>query len=291
MPAPLGEEGHALSTPQSVPIDLLYSFWLPLAARTTAGVTLLVFGVVSAVGLLVPLLSRPTRAAGPAASSVDARLCTGCEQCYQDCPYEAIEMTARADGREGVVAHVDTSLCVGCGICAGSCAPMGVGPSGRTGRDQLGRVRELVGRTGVQAGEVVVLACERGAVGAAAHANWESCRVERVPCAGNLHTSVIEYWVRSGVGGVMIVACPPRDCWNREGPKWLEERLYHDREAELKARVDRARVRVVHASAFEEAVVATELAAFRNALEAATMPEEAIDIVAMCERTESQAGS
>ncbi|NIP82298.1 MAG: hydrogenase iron-sulfur subunit, partial [Gemmatimonadetes bacterium] len=54
-----------------------------------------------------------------------------------------------------------------------------------------------------------------------------------------LHTSVIEYLVRAGAGGVMVVACPPRDCWNREGVTWLEERVYNEREAELKDRVDR----------------------------------------------------
>ena len=33
-----------------------------------------------------------------------------------------------------------------------------------------------------------------------------------------------------------------RCCRGREGPKWLEQRLFHDREAELQERVDRRRV-------------------------------------------------
>ena len=41
----------------------------------------------------------------------------------------------------GMVARVDPDLCVSCGICAGSCAPMVVGPPGRSGRDQLAQVR------------------------------------------------------------------------------------------------------------------------------------------------------
>jgi hypothetical protein len=44
---------------------------------------------------------------------------------------------------------------------------------------------------------------------------------------------------------VAICACPERDCVSREGPKWLRERLFNDREAELQPRVDRRRVRVV----------------------------------------------
>jgi hypothetical protein len=41
----------------------------------------------------------------------------------------------------------------------------------------------------------------------------------------------------------MAFGCPPRDCVGREGPKWLNERLFNDREAELQPRVDRNRVR------------------------------------------------
>jgi hypothetical protein len=40
------------------------------------------------------------------------------------------------------------------------------------------------------------------------------------------------------------VRLPPRDCIGREGPKWLHERVFNDREAELQPRVDRRRVRL-----------------------------------------------
>jgi hypothetical protein len=59
-----------------------------------------------------------------------------------------------------------------------------------------------------------------------------------------------------------VLACPPRDCWNREGVRWLVERVYDDREAELQARVDRRRVRIAHASAGEEREALAALRAF-----------------------------
>ncbi len=90
----------------------------------------------------------------------------------------------------------------------------------------------------------------------------EGATVYAVECAGNLHTSVIELLVRSGAGGVLVLACPPRDCWSREGPRWLSERMYHDREAELKERVDRARVRIAYASARERAVAVAAVRTF-----------------------------
>ena len=79
-----------------------------------------------------------------------------------------------------------------------------------------------------------------------------------------MHTSVVEFLVRTGMGGVMIASCSPRDCWNREGPKWLEQRLYHDREAELQARVDRRRIRLMYASLGERREVRRALEEFRR---------------------------
>jgi coenzyme F420-reducing hydrogenase delta subunit len=67
--------------------------------------------------------------------------------------------------------------------------------------------------------------------------------IHPVSCVGNLHSSVIELFIRHGVPGVIVFGCPPRDCVGREGPKWLRERLFNEREAELQPRVDRRRVR------------------------------------------------
>jgi hypothetical protein len=86
-----------------------------------------------------------------------------------------------------------------------------------------------------------------------------------------------------------VISCPPRDCWSREGPKWLEQRLYHEREAELLPRVDRRRVRVAYAGAGERDAVHAALAAFRRdiaALEPVT-GESDIDLVTMCETAEA----
>jgi coenzyme F420-reducing hydrogenase delta subunit len=182
-------------------------------------------------------------------------------------------------------AEVDWSLCVGCGICAGSCAPMGVGPPAMNGRNQLARLRRFIQERHIGNGEVVIVACSHGAGGAGAMRDLDGAPVYAAECAGSVHTSVVEFLVRSGVAGVLIVSCPPRDCWHREGPKWLEQRLYHDREAELKARVDRRRVRLAFAALGELDRVRAELAAYRldlADLEAAAR-ERDIDLDLSCE--------
>jgi ferredoxin len=290
-PIRMAPEADLLGLPGRVPFDLLYGFWLPLT-RPLGAQSVWLLGLLM-VGLLmaVPLLTRPSPERRPPASVVNERFCTGCEQCYHDCPYEAIAMVPRSDGREGWVARVDPGLCVSCGICAGSCAPMGVGPPGRTGREQLERVRSFIDRVRPAGNDVVIVACDRGAGGASRDERFLDAPVLSVSCAGSLHTSVIEYLVRAGAGGVLLAACPPRDCWNREGVGYLEARVHAGREAELKERVDRSRVTIAYAAEAEPLRVASALGTFREQIRtlAGATAEEQIDIEAECEVPEVSA--
>lgn len=288
-PAALGPEADLFRVAPEAPFDLFYSFWLPVTERLPAGAAWALGLAGGALLLAAPLWLRPAAPDRPAPSFVDERLCTGCRQCYLDCPYEAIAMVERSDGRPEPVALVDPTLCVSCGICAGSCAPMGVGPPGRTGREQLSLVRRFVLAHVPAAGDVVLIACANSAGGTlerrGAARRPDGTLIYPVTCAGNLHSSVVEYLLRSGTGGVLIAACPGRDCWHREGPKWLSERLYHDREAELQPRVDKRRVRVANAGAAETPALLAALAAFKHDLRAldAAEREEGIEVDVECD--------
>ena len=288
VPAAFGPPADLLRLPGEVTLDIFYTFWLPWVRSASPGVAWLAAAAAGTVLLAVPLLTRPRADRRPAPSHASTRLCTGCEQCYTDCPYDAIRMVERTDGREGTVALVNPAACVSCGICAGSCAPMGVGPPGRTGRDQMSRVREFVRQhPGVGEG-IVLVACGRSAAVAWA---GDDARRFLVSCAGNLHSSVVEYLVRSGAQGVLVIACPVRDCSGREGPKWLVERLFHEREAELKARVDRRRVRVAHASAFDQWSLEAALGDFARDLARLVQPvgDDAVEVDTECELAGSTA--
>lgn len=286
-PVSMAPEADLFRLPQEAPYDFFYAFWLPLSQAlppVAVWAVALTFGLAL---LLVPLWAKPRRERRPPPSVVNERLCTGCEQCVHDCPYEAIRMVERTDGRAGLVARVDPALCVSCGICIGSCAPMGVGPGGRTGRDQLAEVKRFIAERRPAADEVVLIGCTYGAGGVAVRRELDGAPVLPINCAGSLHTSVVEYLIRAGAGGVMVVSCPAYDCKNREGAKWLERRLFHGREAELQERVDRRRVRHVEAAAGEEALVRIELNAFREALRPlAVIAEDEIDILALCARAD-----
>ncbi|MBI3924317.1 MAG: hydrogenase iron-sulfur subunit [Armatimonadetes bacterium] len=267
LPLPLLEPADLLSIPGQVPLDLFFGFWVPAAQALPPWQHLLLW--LGAVGASLSLVCwwRPSRAPEP--SWVDPDLCTGCSQCYHDCPYGAISMVERQDSLElngrhsEKVALVDPSRCVSCGICAGSCAPMGMGPPDRTGRHQLSRLRRFLDGARPQPDQVVVFACRHSGC---SEGLPPGALVYPVECAGSLHSSMIEVALRGGAGGVYVLSCPPGDCLNREGPRWLEARMYHGREAELQERVDRERVRLGHFSAAERGRAHRNVESLRRAM-------------------------
>lgn len=46
---------------------------------------------------------------------VDRSVCTGCGDCYEVCPVDAVEII---DGKS----HIDPEKCIGCGFCQGVCS-------------------------------------------------------------------------------------------------------------------------------------------------------------------------
>jgi coenzyme F420-reducing hydrogenase delta subunit len=162
---------------------------------------------------------------------------------------------------------------------------MVIGPPERSGRDELAEIRAFIAAESIGPKDVVVIACARGAGRLAGQECVEGARVYPVLCIGNLHTSVVEFLLRAGAGGVLMASCPPRDCWSREGPRWLEERLYQGRAAELRDSIDRRRVRVVYAGEGERRVVLRALSEFRSDVAelADAVGEDGIEIDTECE--------
>jgi len=267
-PIAMAPAADLLRAPVDVPLDWFFGFWLPVTQRMPAPAVWILGGAFTGLAMAVPWLTRPRPAALPAPAVVTERTCTGCEQCVRDCPYDAIEMIPRGDGRDGMVARVKTELCTSCGICVGSCPPMAIGPEGDTGREQIARVRAFLQRVAPGPRDIVIVGCEWSA--AAAVAERTGARLFPVSCVGAMHSSTVELLLRGGAGGVLVAGCPEHDGRTREGVTWAEQRLYGGRAADLKPRVDRQRLRLVQAALREGVVLHAATLAFAAEIEALT---------------------
>ena len=125
---------------------------------------------------LLPWLARGHHW-GPAVVTNEA--CTGCALCFQECPYEALEMHPRTDdSRFETVAVVHAGLCTGCGICVGTCSTAGMELAGLPSAliwDSLQQALAEARERGTR--PLVVFTCQRhaalGTLGA-----WEPKSVE-----------------------------------------------------------------------------------------------------------------
>ncbi|MEK7327775.1 MAG: hydrogenase iron-sulfur subunit [Chloroflexota bacterium] len=238
--------------PGQLTFDPFFLFYLPATLRVNPaffwGGVLVVFALVTAI----PWLFQGKQ---PGKVVIDKDLCTGCTKCAEDCPYNAIAMLPRSDGKpHKLIAIENPNLCVSCGICVGSCDGMAVSLTDLPATDYYRSILARVHAARLSAGGPVsvVFTCERhgahGAAGASssparpdAHhdgalgaAGAEKTEVITVPCVGALHPNVVGQALEAGAAEVAVVGCPADDCAQREGNLWLQARLNRTRAPRLK---------------------------------------------------------
>lgn len=262
--------------PGNVEIDWFYLFISPLLDVWSPGqVWALVMGITL---LLVILPWLPSRFRQIPVAEVSLDNCNGCGRCVADCPYEAVVMQPRSDGKLSFAeAVVIPDRCVSCGICAGAC------PSSTPFRSDAGYVSGIEMPSMLMAGlraemtadlatltgdvRVMVFGCDNAA-------NVEKLRGEGVailslPCIAMLPPSFIEYALHERqVDGVLITGCRESDCYHRMGGVWTTQRLAREREPRLRGRVDRERerIRLLWASSADFKSLTMELDSFRASL-------------------------
>ena len=212
--------------------------------------------------LALPWASRAARTPRPAAAVVDLAHCNGCGRCVADCPYAAVTMGHRANGKSLLrQAAVDADLCAGCGICAGACpssTPFRSVADLVTGIDlpqaPVATLRvqldAVLARLATPSAEprtpaIVVFGCDP-ACGGPDPGRVADARTATLAltCAAQLPPSFVEYALRGGADGVLVTGCRDGDCSFRLGNRWTEARLAATREPPLRAAVPRERVRV-----------------------------------------------
>jgi ferredoxin/coenzyme F420-reducing hydrogenase delta subunit len=255
--------------PGNVGLDWYYLPLFPLLetlpGSVTWGMGICFLVIIIAIPWLPPL--KPARPA-----EIDLDNCNGCERCFTDCPYGAIDMIARSDGkvfeREPVV---DPDKCVACGLCAGACPTSipfrrmsklspGIDLPDRTIaslRDQV----ELAARDLVGQSRIMVFNCGSGPD--LAGVSPETIGVVSLVCIGQLPPSFIDYVLsRDLADGVMLTGCLENSCDARFGIDWTMKRLAGRRDPYLRNRVSRARVRTFWAGSVGKAQLTAALKIF-----------------------------
>lgn len=271
LPADLAEPSRLATLAHEFGMDWWYLAPLVLTDRLSGGAlwTLAAAGGLAAASLPFALVRRRAPAA-----EVIAERCNACEQCYADCPFNAISMVPRTDGNPkfATQAFVSPSACVGCGICAGSCSSAGVGLPEFAVHDQRRRVARWIAdaRARGERPHVAFVCAESAGGGLAVDPETGLCdalpgwRVAQVPCAGWVHGYGLEHVLRFGADGALVAACAPGDCHFREGTRWTRERLAGERDPSVRAdRVPRERLRLVELGATRTRELVALARAFR----------------------------
>jgi ferredoxin/coenzyme F420-reducing hydrogenase delta subunit len=243
--------------PAGLGLDWFYLGLYPLLESWPGSAS---WGMVLVVTLiLVALPWLPPFRAAPAAS-VDLANCNGCTRCALDCPYEAIRMMKRSDGRPfEAEAVVDPDLCVHCGICAGACPtsmPFRRASALIPGIDlpelPMATLRERIDAAGAQlraarrgdAPQVMLFGCHPGIDVTAFRSG--SVGTVSLACIGQLPPSFIDYVLsRDLADGVTLTGCTEGECRHRFGIAWTEARLAGRRDPHLRKRVPRERLETV----------------------------------------------
>jgi quinol-cytochrome oxidoreductase complex cytochrome b subunit/coenzyme F420-reducing hydrogenase delta subunit len=241
-PARSGLRADPTLLPINLPMDWFYLAPYPLTKILPVGLNWLL--LVSGFFLLmaIPWLGSYKRSAPV---SVVLGRCNNCRRCYEDCPYEAVAMVPRTDGRPyEMQASVDNDLCVSCGICLGSCntAALVLPELNMVSILTEARKRRLSGLL-AEAPDKLVILCEKAL---SPNQIWESKSEFNpivVPCIGTINPTIIEQTFRAGFQEIMLSGCREGDCHYRLGDRWFHERLGRRREPFLRESVDLSRIK------------------------------------------------
>lgn len=187
-------------------------------------------------------------------AAVNPDHCVGCGACEEECPYQAIEMTADPDGNPK--ARVLTAACKGCGVCAGACPTGAADLLGFGEKALLSQVREAL-RTTPQ-DKIIAFCCNWCAYAGADSAGVArldypaNVRIIRIPCSGRINARLVLAAFQAGAGRVLVAGChPPGDCHFISGNLRFEERIPRIRRRLQKRRFNPDHLRVRWISATE----------------------------------------
>jgi len=182
-------------------------------------------------------------------ATVDEKLCTGCGNCVETCPFGAISMQKR----EGLLdlSQIDPLLCKGCSNCVVACPVKAISLPLDNDMQMLAQIDAALANSSENGRlRILVLGCEWSSHAAAelAGARKLSYPVEvrpiRVGCSARFDPTHILWAFLSGADGVFLGACPPGECHYVNGNQYAQERIGTLREMLAESGFDPRRIRL-----------------------------------------------
>lgn len=244
-PAVSQDQANLALATQTIELDWFYLHVFPLVKIWSPG-----WVWVFLVGISTLIMFAPWLPPGKAqkAATVDLDNCNGCQRCADDCPYGAIQVVPRSDGKryEHEVV-VDPGLCTSCGICVGACptatpfrkrSPLVPGID--LPRNSAELLKEAIEDTTETFPLVLSFACTGSTELAWLEAHDKP--VVEVSCVGQIPPSYLDYVLsRNRAARVLLTGCGG-SCTHRFGMDWTEQRIRRTRDPNLRRRLGADRI-------------------------------------------------
>jgi len=161
---------------------------------------------------------------------VDEKLCTGCGNRVEACPFGAISMHRREGELD--LSEIDPLLCVGCGNCVVVCPVKAISQPLDSDAQVLAQIETALASVPQNARpRILVFGCEWSSHAAAELAGAHKlsypaeARLIRVRCSARFDPTHVLWAFFSGADGVFLGACPPGDCHYVNGNRRAQERF------------------------------------------------------------------
>mgnify|MGYP001260869876 CR=1 FL=1 len=206
-------------------------------------------------------------------AKIDAGLCTGCGNCPQVCPTNAVHL----ERRDGILSlsTIDELLCVGCGNCVVVCPVKAINLPGWDNQEIPAQISAALDERQFKPGQckILTLACEWSAYGAVETAGHhktpmpDSARILRMNCSARFDPFHILWAFLNGADGVLLGACKPGECHYGMGNLYARERVEVLHEELAQHGIDPRRLRLEFFSVQDGEKIATDLANFQRQIE------------------------
>jgi len=163
-------------------------------------------------------------------ASVNERLCTGCGNCVQTCPFGAISMQKQGGLLD--LAQIDALLCSGCGNCVVACPSKAIDLPVNSDAQVFAQIdAALASKPENGQPRILVFGCEWSSHAAAELAGARrlsypaEVRLIRMGCSARFDPIHVLWAFLNGADGVFLGACPPGDCHYVNGNLYAQERI------------------------------------------------------------------